>query len=124
MDDIKKLADQFLEAREKLTEQRRYIDYDMASHLDYLEKSKDGTVDFNLRVIHYKSQIEAGEELYSQYQRELLDISTDLKPLLIQVNATRENPLKTLLEDNRYHDTYLDENGDIQDRGIYTDMSK
>ena len=124
MNEIKALANDFLEIRENVNEKRRYIDYDMAQHLTKIEENKDGTVESTLAVIKFKSEIEAEESHYSELQQQLLDITKDLKPLLVEVNATRDNPLITHVEGRTYHDTYLDENGDVQNRGLYTDTSK
>ena len=124
MNEIKALANDFLEIRENVNKKRRYIDYNMAQHLTKIEENKDGTVESTLAVIKFKSEMEAEESHYSELQQQLVDITKDLKPLLVEVNATRDNPLITHVEGRTYHDTYLDENGDVQNRGLYTDTSK
>ena len=124
MNEIKALANDFLEIRENVNKKRRYIDYNMAQHLTKIEENKDGTVESTLAVIKFKSEMEAEESHYSELQQQLVDITKDLKPLLVEVNATRDNPLITHVEGRTYHDTYLDENRDVQNRGLYTDTSK
>ncbi len=116
---VKELATSYLETLLRLKEKRRFIDYDLASHLKVLEQNSNA-VEGKLAILQFKGEINANEELYSQYIAELNVIEAELKPMLIELNATRLDPLRVQANGRTHFDTFIDEKGDIKSPGYFT----
>ncbi|WP_316743755.1 hypothetical protein [Pedobacter antarcticus] len=69
-------------------------------------------------------EIESHESEYNDISNELYENTKDLSPLLAALKASRENPLIVHVNGKTYFDVFLDENGVIQSRDFYTDLSK
>ena len=117
--EIKELATSYLETLLRLKEKRRFINYDLANRLKVLEQNNN-TVEGKLAILQFKGEINANEELYSQYEGELNEIKAELKPILIELNANIFDPLRVQANGKTHFDTYIDENGDIQSPGYFT----
>ncbi len=124
MKEIEKLAREFLTLKKKKIEKRRYIDYDMVGHLRNLNQSNLGLVENTFQVKSYELEIESHESEYNDISNELYENTKDLSPLLAALKASRENPLIVHVNGKTYFDVFLDENGVIQSRDFYTDLSK
>lgn len=97
--DAHQLAKAYLHSKQNVEEQRRLIDYPMKKKLAELER--DNTIEGKLRVIQFKSEIQAAEDNYEQTVQELEEIANDLNPILIEINANRFDPLQTHIK--RHH---------------------
>jgi len=118
--DTKKLAHQYLETKLKLTEQRRKIDYDCKRQFEELKK--DTSVDGNLRVIHFRSQIQQEEQYYEELQLELTELEKDLKPTIEETKANRDNPLRVHVQEKTYFDVYINDKDELAVSDYYTQL--
>jgi hypothetical protein len=121
MNEQEQLALYYKETKDSLNEQRRVIDYDMRNHLAQLEK--DRSTEGNLRVLRYKSEIQQAEVVCYDRASELKDIDDDLRPILKEINAHRDDPFKIKVGNRSYFDTYISEDGEIIATGTYTKVS-
>lgn len=116
---IHELASRFLYLKTQKEEQRRVIDYDMRNKLKKLE-GDNHNVEGKLRVLDFKDKIKLAEEDYLQISAELQEVVEELKPYLIELGATRLDPLITHVQEKTYFDVWLDENKDVQCPGLYS----
>lgn len=121
MEEVNQLAETFLLTKHKKDEQRRIIDFDLSKQLNELKK--DRSTQGSLRVLQFKSKIEAEEAYYEELTTELQEIENDLFPILQEINANRLDPLTTHVKDRTYFDTFLNEKGEIISPGLYTKIS-
>jgi len=116
--DAHDLSISFLEIKTKKDELRRLIDYDMKNELADLEKNQ--SLEGKLRVIRYKSEIQAMEQSYENANDELGKTERELKPILHEIDARVDNQLMTHIQDDSYIYTYLDDKGEIVVNGPYS----
>jgi hypothetical protein len=112
------LAKYYKETKENIGEQRRIIDYDMKRVLADLEK--DYSTIGNLKVLHYKSEIQQAEVVYDDRVAELKEIELDLHPVLVAINAHRADPFSIQVGARSFFDTFIDEENQIYVTETYT----
>lgn len=117
---IEDLAERFLRLKIDSEEKRREIDYDRRNSLIGLEQ--DSSVNGKVKVLHFKDETQQEELFYNQQIDELSEVKEELKPLLKKINANRNEPLTTHVQDKTYFDVFLDEDGEIQTFGYYTKL--
>jgi|GEM_PF-2456690 len=110
--DVHELAKSYFDLQEKKKEKRRQIDFDYSKKLKSLEQEAIN-VEGKLRVLAFKSEIDAAESDFDQYTLELEEVKKELKPILIKVNANRFDKLETQIEGPIHLETYLNEDGKI-----------
>lgn len=121
MNEQEQLAVHYKEIKDSLNEHRRVIDYDMRNEL--AELVKDRSTDGNLTVLRYRSEIQQAEVAYDDTAAELRDIESDLLPVLVAINAIRDDPFTIKVGDRSYFDTYTSEEGTIIVSDTYTRIS-
>jgi hypothetical protein len=119
--EIKEIATTFFDLKEKLKEKRRIIDFVHKKHLLDLEKQAIG-VEGRLRIMKFKDEVRADETLYEQYLAEIKEVGYELLPILKELKATQLDPLRIHVEGNTYFSLWVDENGEIQSPGLYTNL--
>ena len=110
--EIHELSISYLDIKNKRDEKRRVIDYELKRKLSTL-KNNAFDVESRLRVTVAENEIRNEEELFQQYDAELKETEEELKPLLLELGASRKDPLSAHVEGNIYIDTYIDEANNI-----------
>lgn len=103
----------FLDKRGDQEEKRRQIDYDRRNEMTELEK----LLPSNSKKYHIQNlndAIQNDERRYEQLTTELNTLTTKLKPILVEQNATHTQPIEVHVENDTYAMVWLDDDGSIQ----------
>jgi hypothetical protein len=105
----------FLDKRADQEEKRRQIDYDRRNEMSELEKLLPSSSK-QFRIINLNDIIQYDEKIYEQLTAELNELAAELKPILVEQNATYAKPAEVHVENQTYAMVWLDDDGLI--RGI------
>lgn len=114
---VHELASSFLDLKNRRDEKKRVIEYDLPRELKALE-AQNNNVDGKLRVLDFMDKIKDHTYELDQLNKELKEVEEDLKPLLIEVKAMRNDPLRIQVDGPTHFDTFLEE-GEIISSGHF-----
>ncbi|WP_153847806.1 hypothetical protein [Sphingobacterium paramultivorum] len=116
--EIEKLAKHYLETKLRSVEQRRKIDYDFKRQLEELKKNT--SVEGNLKLVYFRSQLQQEEQYYEDLEKELTELGRELKPTIKEIKANRETPLEVHVKERTHFDIYINEDDELVVSDYYT----
>ncbi|RWY48182.1 hypothetical protein [Mucilaginibacter gilvus] len=110
---IEELILSFLDKKADQEEKRRQIDYDRRNEMSELEKLLPSNSK-QFHILNLNDVIQFDEKVYEQLTAELNELGSELRPILMDQNATYISPIEVHIENESYAMIWLDDNGVIQ----------